>query len=178
VVRASGYAYAENGFYQEPAWLVDSLLNAEPVTGRVYDPFCGEGTIPKACIARGIEAIGSDICDRGYGAAGVDFFQVTGPLHCDILTNPDYSKLRPAVDHALAVATGKVIVLARLAFLESQRRREWFLATRLARVWVSSRRPSMPPGGQGIVAKGGSIPFAFFVWDRSHIGAPELGWLS
>lgn len=177
-MRASGYAYAEHGFYQEPSWLVDALLDVEDFSAGVWDPCCGEGTIPKACQARGIHAVGSDVCDRGYGWQQ-DFFENThSPADCHILSNPDYSKMREFVDHALTFTRGKVCVLARLAFLESQARRPWFIASPLARVWVSSRRPSMPPGGKGIVAKGGSIAFAWFVFQHGHIGAPTIGWLA
>ena len=75
------------------------------------------------------------------------------------------------------MASGKVAVLARLALLEGIKRRELFRSTPLARVWVSSRRVSMPPGGSDIEAKGGSIAYAWFVWDHAHTGSPVVGWL-
>jgi hypothetical protein len=50
-----------------------------------------------------------------------------------------------------------------------------FRETPLARVWVSSRRVSMPPGGTNIEAKGGSIAYAGFVWDHRHTGKNHRG---
>jgi hypothetical protein len=177
-VRHSGYDRADDDWYQEPAWLVDALLDREDFHDGVWDPAAGAGTIPKACLARGITAIGSDIADRGFGCSGLDFFSVSAPTNVAILSNPPYSLCREFISHALSITSGKVCVLARLAFLESRVRRPWFEASPLARVWVSSRRVSMPPGGKAVVAKGGSIAFAFFVFQNGHVGAPSLGWLA
>lgn len=59
----------------------------------------------------------------------------------------------------------------------NKRRDSLFQKTPLARVWVSSRRASMPPGGTGIPAKGGAIPYAWFVWEHRYSGPPVIGWL-
>ena len=88
------------------------------------------------------------------------------------------ASLVPFLLHALKLTTGKVALLARLALLEGQKRRALFQSTPLARVWVSSRRVSMPPGGTDIPAKGGAIAYAWFVWERGYSGAPSLGWLT
>jgi hypothetical protein len=179
-MRASGYKYEDNGFYQEPSWFADAIFEVEDMRAGVYDPFCGEGTIPKAALARGIQAIGSDIVDRGYGVGGTDFFSVGSrfmPIVCNIVTNPDYSILREAIDHALSITIGKVAVVARLGFLASQARREWFQSVPLARVWIASKRPSMPPGGKGIKASGGTIEYCWLVFDRLHVGETVIRWL-
>lgn len=176
-MRASGYEYEDDGFYQEPAWFVDQLLAVEDFSGGVYDPFCGEGTIPQACARHGVDAIGPDIADRGYGASGVDFFGLMETTSRNIVSNPDYSVLQEAVDHALWISHGKVAIVARLGFLASQRRREWFKSKPLARVWIASKRPSMPPGGKGIKAKGGTIEYCWLVFEHGHMGKPTVDWL-
>jgi hypothetical protein len=58
------------------------------------------------------------------------------------------------------------------------KRQLMFRETPLARVWVSRRRVSMPPGGTDIEAKGGSIAYAWFVWDHRHTGKITVDWLS
>lgn len=174
-MRASGYERAANDWYCEPAWIVEALLDVETFDGMTWDPACGGGTIPKTFAARGLESDGSDIVNRGYGRVA-DFFETTGSPP-NIASNPPYGVIERFIDHALALTTGKVAILARLALLESVRRREFFARTPLARVWVSSRRVSMPPGGSGVKAAGGTIAFAWFVWDHAHSGPPTLGWL-
>jgi len=94
-----------------------------------------------------------------------------------IICNPPYGILQEWIDHALALVPGKVCVLARLAFLEGQGRKGWFENGCLARVWTSSRRVSMPPGGTDIVPKGGSVAYAWFVFERGHTGPYAGGWL-
>lgn len=177
-MKSSGYAPAEHGFYVEPPWLVEALIAAEaPFTARVWDPFCGSGTIPRALRAAGVDAMGTDLVDRGYGLGGVDFF-TSAATAASIVCNPPFNRLEEAVRRSLGLVTDRVAVLARLAFLEGQERRCGLWSdTPLARVWVSSRRASMPPGGTDVRAAGGSIPFAWFVWEHGHVGAPRLGWV-
>ena len=177
-MRASGYARATDDWYAEPAWCVDLLLDREPFASSVWDPCAGSGNIPQRCLARGITAIGSDIADRGYGCAGLDFFSVEMVTPTSIVSNPPYDVLQEFIDHALKISTGKVAVIARIAFLASVRRKVWFESGPLARVWVMSRRPSMPPGGTDVPAKGGSVDYAWFVFDRTVIGPPTFGWLA
>lgn len=175
--RGSGYDRAADDWYREPSWVVDALLKVETFDDVVWDPACGSGTIPKAVIASGGKAIGSDIADRGYGRPNSDFFAFRGPCSRHIISNPPYDVLQKWVQHSLALTSGKVAVIARIAFLNGQARRPWFLSTPLAQVWVCSRRPSMPPGASDAPAKGGSVDYAWFVWDHAHKGVPRLGWL-
>lgn len=176
-MRASGYARTDKDWYQEPSWLVDLLLDVENFSGELcWDPACGAGNIPERVKARGMDCLATDIVDRGYDAGVVDFFQSLNTA-THIISNPPYGVIQAWVDECLERTTGKVAILARLAFLESQRRKPWFKSTPLARVWVCSRRPSMPPGGRGIKATGGSIPFAWFVWEHGHKGRAEVDWL-
>ena len=176
-----------NDFYCEPPWLVRALLDTEPFVGIILDPCCGCGTIPSCCRQRYLEVIGADLVDRGYhGTVIQDFFDRTEPVDA-IIANPPYGLAQAFIDHGLSLAP-KVAMLLRMAFLESQRRRPWFAKSPLARVWISSRRPSIPPGvsiGQhdlwGAVvqptASGGSMPYCWMISVRGHNGRPEIGWL-
>lgn len=177
-MRTSGYDRNADDWYCEPPWCVDALLKVEPFEGLCWDPACGGGNIPRQLEAAGLLVHSSDIADRGWGATGVDFLKITErDDSANIICNPPYGIIQPWIDHALSLVTSKVVVLARLAFLEGQARREWFKAKPLARVWVSSKRISMPPGGKDVPAKGGTIAYAWFVFEHGHVGAPTLGWL-
>lgn len=175
-MRASGYDRAASDWYQEPRFVVDALLDVEPFVGLSWDPACGGGNIPLAMQARGLDCIGSDIADRGYGSAHEDFLTSHACAE-NVVSNPPYGIIEPFIDHALSLTTGKVAILARLALLEGQKRRSWFQTLPLARVWVSSRRVSMPPGGTDVPAKGGTIAYAWFIFEHGYSGAPSLGWL-
>ena len=70
----SGYAREADDWYVEPPWIVDALLNMEMFDGGlIWDPAAGAGNIPKRCHIRGLEAVGTDLHDRGFGTPFVDF---------------------------------------------------------------------------------------------------------
>jgi len=173
--RGSGYQRQPLDFYREPHWAVDALLDVERFEGLVLDPACGSGTIPLVCRRRGITATGSDIVNRGFGDV-MNFFDQREPV-ANIVSNPPFALVERFVEHALTLASDKVAILGRLTLLEGQRRRVLLERTPLARVWVFSRRVSMPPGGRDIPAKGGSVAFAWFVWHQGYRGAPTVGWV-
>jgi hypothetical protein len=176
-VRASGYTRAASDWYVEPRWIVEAMLDVEPLSGLCWDPAAGGGTIPQAIRNRGGECLATDIKHRGH-----PLDQEINFLHCGhradhIVSNPPYAILEPFVEHGLRQANGKVVVLARLAFLESQSRKHFFFRCPLARVWVSRRRASMPPGGTNVPATGGTIAYAWFVFERGHEGPWQGGWV-
>lgn len=176
-MRASGYDQIKNDWYQEDRRSVDALLDVEPLAGTTWDPSVGGGNIPDAMQARGLHCYGSDIVDRANGRFDVrDFFTATCGSD-NIVTNPPYGVIDAYIERALCLTSGKVCILARLALLEGQKRKGTWKRQPLARVWVSSRRISMPPGGSGIKAAGGAVAFAWFVFDHAHQGAPTIGWL-
>lgn len=175
------YDKIESQWFVEPSWAVEALVNTERFCGEVYDPAAGGGTIPNVFRGRGFPAHGTDLADRGNGIpGGSDFLAMTVDHQVDnIVSNPPYDKAEAFVRKALAITRFKVAFILRLSFLESRRRRELFERTPLARVWVFSDRVSMPPGCRpDIEAKGGSVAYAWFVWDQDHRGPPALGWLA
>lgn len=177
------HARETNDWYVEPAWCVELLLNAVEFTGPVWDPCCGCGTIPKAVIAHRGSAVGvggSDLVSRGYGLGSVDFLSDPVPL-TNTIFNPPYALAERFILHALDVTTHKVAALVNLKFLASQGRRErLFNAHPPAAVLILSRRPSMPPGGAGIEAKGGTADYCWIVWDNQKSGSlpPYVRWLA
>ena len=175
-MRDSGYKRVISDWYVEPRWAIDGLLDVESFDGTCWDPSCGAGNIPMALQARGLECCATDLVNRGYGMSGKSFFDLTSPKVDNIISNPPYHCIEYYVHHALKLTNRKVALLARLAFLEGQKRQKFFAETPLARVWVSRRRISMPPGGQNIRATGGTVAYAWFVWEHGHSGQPVIGW--
>jgi hypothetical protein len=182
----SGRERAENDFYIEPRWLVEALLDAERFEGSVYDPFCGGGNIVGACLERGLAAVGTDLFDRGFGTRR-DAFCIAEPID-NVLCNPPFKRIEEVIRHFSPLVQRKLVLLARLNVLEGQERRALFAESPPARVWISSRRPSIPPGDLAhprdqfgamnpLPASGGSTAFAWVVWDREYVGPPVLGWL-
>ena len=172
---------AGNDWYQDSPQATEALLRAERFSGVCWDPACGVGTIPKVLLRAGLDAMGSDIVDRGYrddrdayGSMGLvaDFLKTPARLVDNIISNPPFNLAREFAECALVMASHKVAFLLPLTFLEGAARTRWLETTPLARVHVFSWRISMPPGelmaAGAVKPEGGKKAFAWFVW--------EIGW--
>ena len=181
--RSSGYARHEADWYQEPPIAVDMLLDAETFEGPVWDPACGGGNIPLRFRARGFSTLGTDLVDRGYGD-GRNFLDTTPEIwrgsYPSIVTNPPFRVAQKFVEHAMKIATSKVAIPQRLAFLEGQQRGKLFRSAPPSRILVFSPRISMPPGGMAIKATGGSVAYCWIIWNLAQPtarGETRTDWL-
>jgi hypothetical protein len=177
--RRSGYKRVHKGFYVEPRWVVRGILNAEEPEGEVLDPCCGTGTIPSVCLERGIPARGSDLVYRGFGEVR-DLFDITEPVD-NIISNVDYAIAETCAWHMLTLVRRKLMLILPVTFLEIGERERFFQKHPPVRVWACPDRPSMPPGcmegerdrfGAIIqpVNTGGTMPYAWFVWEPGYRG--------
>lgn len=175
--KATPRARNAHDFYSEPAWAVEGLLDVQRFSGGVWDPACGKGTIPCVFVAHGFSHVtATDLVSRGFGAGGVDFLRCDNVQGGDnIVCNPPFNLAEPFLKTALKLARHKVAFLLRLSWLEGRARRWVYDQTPLAAVHPFAARVSMPPGDSDVVAKGGAVAFAWFVWDHSHpVGAPAM----
>ncbi len=168
----------KDDFYPTPPHAVEDLLAREKFEGPIWEPPCGEGHISKVLEKAGYEVLSTDLIDRGYGTGGVDFLLDVQPRARSIITNAPFKMANDFVERAVLFVP-KSAFLFRLAFLEGQERGPLFTGRwGLARVWVYSARLTMWRRGEKPPASsGGMIAFAWFVFDRSHKGPPELGWI-
>lgn len=166
----------KDDFYRTPDNAVHALLDAEPFTGKVWEPACGDGAICKVLEQRGFDVVATDLVDRGYGSPGENFLLST--RRCDnIITNPPYNLGEEFVHHALTQTTGKVAMLMKLAFLEGAKRKQMYKSTPIKRVLVFSKRLTMARNGEDEKYSSGMIAFAWFVWEHGYRGEPTLDWL-
>ena len=166
--------------YVEPEWCSKRLFEVEKFAGAVWDPCCGFGRIPDAARERGNLTWASDIVGRGYQHLDgvLDFLESTR-CHGNIVCNPPFDKFKEFALHALEIAERKVAMIWLVPRLNAAR---WLQDTPLARVWLLTPRPSMPPGhviSAGGKASGGTQDFAWLVWDkgRPEIKLPTMHWL-
>jgi len=181
----SGFDRQPQDWYVEPDWCVHLLLDQEDFPGPIWDPCCGMGTIPKAIESRGMKCTGTDLVDRGYGyLGGQNFLQFSlkrvKPVG-SIVMNPPYKQTIEFIEQALKFSNAKVAALVPLKFLASNARYGKFTEDwPLARVYVLSSRPSIPPGevvASGEKATGGAIDFCWLVFEAGHFSPPAMHWL-
>jgi hypothetical protein len=164
-------------FYPTPPWATHALIDNEAFAGEIWECACGDGRMAEVLALTGNPVYGSDLNDYGYGEAGIDFLLSTRRA-ANIVTNPPFKLVEEFVLQALRLAERKVAMLVRLAFLESAKRFDTiFQHTPPSRTWVYSERITFYPGG---IQTAGSGPgaHAWVVWDKGHVGPPELRWLS
>lgn len=182
----NAYRRHADDWYVEGPECVEALAQRENIIGPVLDPSCGGGNIPLTLRRLGIECLGSDIIDRGFpGVRIADFLADDFELPFGVqmvVANPPYRAAQEFAVKAMGLGVWKCCMILRLAFLEGQDRGDWYLAggDNLARVWVSTKRLSMPPGDEfhngTVEAEGGKIAYAWFCWERGWRGPPQLGW--
>lgn len=180
--NAGAHSYAERGddLYQTPAVAVTALLRAEKITRVVWEPACGRGAIGRVLQAAGHTVYASDLIDYGYGSGGINFLTARrAPKGVEaIVTNPPFKDAQAFVEKGLELVP-RVVMLLRLAFLESERRSNILDEGLLARVHVfKNRLPMMHRDGWAGPRAGSAVAFAWFVWQRDYAGPATINRIS
>lgn len=167
--------------YDTPAVAVHALLKVERLPFRIWEPACGTGNIVKVLRESGRDVIATDLNNRGCPDS-LDRIDFLLPCRFDgvqaIVTNPPFSLAERFVATALERAP-LVIMLLRLAFLESERRSSILEGRGLARIHQFRKRlPMMHRAGwEGRKANSG-MAFCWMVWDRNHAGPTTIDRIS
>lgn len=166
--------------YVEPEWCSRRLFNVERFKGIIHDPCCGFGRIPQAAKAAGLKTTYSDIIDRGYDPSKCKpwgNFLASCDQTDNIICNPPFNIFEQFANKALQLSRRKVAMIWIVPRLNAA---GWLQDTPLARIWLLTPRPSMPPGH--MITDGGKITgdtrdFCWIVWEKSYVGPPEIRWL-
>ena len=163
--------------YSTPYSLTRLFLDTGALDPHLHtvEPAEGEGAITKVLAEYGFSDVdGFDL------ETGTDFLATTGT--CDqIITNPPYSIAFEFVQHAKEIATKRFAMLLPLAYLHGKKRYDeiWQdIAYPLKGVYVFTRYPhlgdTMRPDGKTTT---GMMVYAWYVWEKSFCGYPEIHWL-
>jgi hypothetical protein len=170
----------------------DALIALQPkvlALGAKWKAWLGENCSIAASTAalyivlrdRGHAVIASDLVNYGFSLHFVGDFlaQKKAPARTElILTNPLFKIIGPFITRALDLCP-RVIVLARLALLESERRTTILEHRGLARVHVFRRRlPFMHRADWNGPRASSAIAFAWFCWSRDHHGPNTIDRIS
>ncbi|MDA0222802.1 MAG: hypothetical protein O3A08_05900 [Proteobacteria bacterium] len=164
-------------FFPTPAWATHTLIENEDFKGDIWESACGNGAMSEVLKKASGAVLSSDLYDRGYGEAGVDFLGSKSRAK-NIVTNPPYNAAEGFLRTGLELAENKFALLLRLAFLEGgNRQRTIFSVSPPSRVWVFSERITFYPANAE--PKGsGTTAYAWFVWDKSAPSRTELKWFA
>lgn len=169
----------KDDLYESPSVAVEALLRAEQIPLCIWEPACGPGSIVRVLRSAGHQVYATDLVDYtspDQDESGWDFLlEQQLPIGVQaIVTNPPFKNAGEFVAHALHLCP-KVIMLLRLAFIESEKRTPILDGGHLARVHVfRNRLPMMHRDGWTGPKVSNPTAFAWFVWDRDHKGPTEL----
>jgi hypothetical protein len=181
VTGVAMHPYSERGLdlYETPEPAIRALLDVEQLRGAIWEPACGPGAIVRVLRERGHSVVATDLIDYGCpdSTGGIDFLkQQSAPAGVGtIFTNPPFMHANEFVRHALTLVP-RVILLLRLAFIETTGRSDILDGGQLARVYVFRNRLPMlhRDGWTGPRVTSSAMPLAWFIWDRHHHGPIEL----
>ena len=180
-------------FYETPFYDTIAFLDSsgwQPKSGVVWEPAAGNCAISVVLHERFTHhtIINTDIKQRDIPLDREQDFLLSDlpsyiPSNVDIITNPPFSLAREFVERALSVTDGDVVMLLRLAFLETVSRRDLFERKHLKEVWVSSKRihfssPSLAQRERETGKKSNSgMAMAWFIFNRTYVGDPVIKWI-
>lgn len=179
-------------YYVTPHWLIEDFLAAFAENNmlvyspdenpRVLDPSAGgcdkyPMSYPTVLEQEGFFVESWDIReDSRANLTGVNFLNVPSyesRKYDMIITNPPFNQAQAFTEHALDMVFegGLVIMLQRLNWLGSQKRKPMWQKLPLAAVYVHSKRPGFDPQKP---SKTDSTEYAHFVFCKGYELAPEL----
>lgn len=169
----------KDDLYETPDVAVHALMKVEQLPETIWECACGPGRIVNVLRQNSHKVYATDLVDYQCpdSESGVDFLMEPHPSFYigAIVTNPPFKLAREFVTHALLLGVPKVIMLLRLAFLESTSRSAILDGGALAKVYVfKNRLPMMHRHNWQGKKSSSSLPFAWFVWDQAHDGPTEL----
>ena len=188
-IHLSGYGRKGCDFYATPTWVTEALLQHVHFRAPIWEPCCGDGTMSKALSARGYHVTSTDLIQRGFGKAGVDFLECGEvPAGCGaIVTNPPYgdtgtqqgqarssNAMLGFLRHALGLTAsvqGQLALLVRLNWIAGQRVAGIMSAAPFAAVIVLTSRIRWFDMGEQ--TNSAQHHHAWVVFDHAHpAGAP------
>lgn len=170
-----------NDYYATEPSAISDLFSVEKFVNPIWEPACGEGHLSKKIIEFGNSVFSTDLIDRGFGVAGVDFLSTIDQKYLntfDIITNPPYKYAQEFVEQAVKIAKNKVAMFLKLTFLEGQKRQELFKIYPPRMIWVYAHRKKCALNGRFSETGSSASCYAWFIWEKGFSGRPSIGWIT
>lgn len=168
----------QNDYYATNPRAIDLLFMRENFSKKIWEPACGEGHLSKRMEQWGKEVVSTDLIERGFGIGGVNFLESNTPWVGDIITNPPFKFAEDFIVKALSLTNGKIAMFLRIQFLEGIGRYDrLFTKFPPARLYVFSSRIGCGMNGDFKSHSQSAVCYAWWVWDKEHIGPPTIQWI-
>ncbi len=109
----------------------------------------------------------TDLFDRGYGDAGIDFFKCDEVFEGNLITNPPYSFINDWILHSIKLASNKSYIFCRIQTIET--------ASRYKRIFKDNPPVYICPFVKRVNCyrnddtsfKQSAVCYSWFIWDNS-----------
>ena len=175
---------ADNDFYATNPKDVELLFDECKINfaQNILEPCAGEGHIAEVFKKHGFNVTTADLVQRTYNLDKTwDFLTQTEQFDGDIVTNPPYDLASKCVEKSLEMIPEghKVVMLLKLTFLESKKRRKLFDTKQLKTVYVFSNRTGCARWGlKENFEKGSAVAYAWYEWVKGYNGDPVIKWIN
>lgn len=160
------------------------LLEAEPLSEKIWECACGEKHLSKIFEDAGKEVRSSDIVNRCNNEV-FDFLGIENYIKWDgdIVTNPPYKYATEFIYKALSLINNgnKVAMFLKVQFVEGKERKRLFTEFPPKVIYVSSSRIMCAKNAEfdKMRAGGGSaVAYAWYVWEKGYKGETIVKWIN
>tara|TARA_Y100000114_G_C11653980_1_gene275673 strand:+ start:77 stop:667 length:591 start_codon:yes stop_codon:yes gene_type:complete len=151
------------------------------LSNHIWENACGDGAIAKVLKSQGYSVFSTDIFERGYADALLDFtFEPSFTWMGDVMTNPPYKHSIDFVKNSIrAVPKGNLVIMyLRLQFVEGIKRRSLYEDFPPKYIYVhSSRQKTYKNNDKEAGKNANAVCFAWFIWEKGYRGDTVLRWL-
>jgi hypothetical protein len=161
-----------NDHYDTPVYTTRSLLKVHDIRYPVLEPCAGNSMI--ANMLNDGDVVTNDINEMCRGDYVYDYLTNDSLKEIGfrtIITNPPFNIAQENIEKSLedVIVGGEVIMLLRLNFLGSQKRKTFWDSAPIKHIYVLSKRPSFTKDG-----KTDSIEYMWAVFERGYTGKATM----
>ena len=157
-------------FYPTPRYVTQALLDNYELLGKIWEPACGDGRMAEVLKEKYADVECSDLIDRGYGAAGVDFL-LSDKKAPNIITNPPFQLAYEFIVQGLKSAEKTLALLLPIRYLTGKKRAKLYAQFPPAKVIVIPNKVDFLGFGKP------AMEFAWFIWEKGRkTGITQIVW--
>lgn len=177
----------EAEFFETDEWAADGIFDVELLTPFVIDAGAGRGVLARSAERRGYSVLqidkidwaqhGLECYESKHGKQLLDFLKmeirvVNGEMDFTVIMNPPFSMAVEFVEHALNSGARKVLCFQRLAWRETDERKDFWDKHPPNRVYVCGSRATCWRGDlidkRSKDMSSSPTAHAWFVWERGQ----------
>lgn len=153
----------KDDFYPTPEWVTRVLLGFHKFDGEIWEPAAGCGDMAEVLKKAGYEVYATDLVNRGYCPAGIDFLLENMKAQ-NIVTNPPFNLAYEFMEKGLELAERSLALLLPIRYLCGKKRSKFFLEHPPAKIIVIPNKISF------LERQNPMMEFAWYVWDKGAVG--------